>query len=248
MHAKKVVNVLLVAAAVLPLAWPLRAEILDKETCDQLKDELSKLEATGVRADMDRGAEWGKANLAPPRLGQIQRLMSIDEQLMFRCRTAKLPKDLEAAIDAALKPPAPAPAPAAPAAPAAPDGEAGAAAPVGQPAGAAPTRAEVNGDAKPASKPDAKPAVRQESKPRPSAKPKAAQPVTVAPPATPGAEKAGETGDSAEPAPKPAKKPKRVAKPKADDAFRPPPGTESLLQAPPGVAPVAAPEGPAGKK
>jgi len=41
--------------------------------------------AAGVRDDMQRGPEWAKANLTPERLGNIQHLIGIEEQLEFRC-------------------------------------------------------------------------------------------------------------------------------------------------------------------
>ncbi len=39
----------------------------------------------GIKSDMDRGPEWAKANLAQDRLKQIEHLISVEEQLSFRC-------------------------------------------------------------------------------------------------------------------------------------------------------------------
>jgi hypothetical protein len=62
------------------------AASLDKETCDKLKGEQTELEGTGARANMVKGPEWAKANLAPDKLGQIKRLIEVEELLLFRCQ------------------------------------------------------------------------------------------------------------------------------------------------------------------
>jgi hypothetical protein len=58
---------------------------LDREACKSLGAEVDSLITAGVKADMDRGPEWGKANLAPARLEDIKRLIELGEQLEFRC-------------------------------------------------------------------------------------------------------------------------------------------------------------------
>ena len=58
---------------------------LDKGTCNVLKAELAGMVATGVRADMERGPEWAKANLPREKLQNIHRLIELEEQLEFRC-------------------------------------------------------------------------------------------------------------------------------------------------------------------
>jgi hypothetical protein len=66
-------------------AAPAVAAPLDPETCANLKKEYDGLVAAGAKSDMDRGPEWAKANLAPDRLGRIERLIGVEEQLSFRC-------------------------------------------------------------------------------------------------------------------------------------------------------------------
>jgi hypothetical protein len=79
------VPALLVAAALLQ-GGAARAERLDAEGCARLKGELALLEQAGVRATLAKGAEWGKANLAADKLGEVRRLIELDEQLLFRCQ------------------------------------------------------------------------------------------------------------------------------------------------------------------
>lgn len=66
------------------------AAALGKEECDKLQAEQTELTAAGVRANLDRGPEWGKANLAPDKLQLVQRFIAVEEQLSFRCGLAKL--------------------------------------------------------------------------------------------------------------------------------------------------------------
>jgi hypothetical protein len=73
---------LLVAAAACAST---EAAPLEPQACEALKTERMRLVADGAKADMDRGPEWAKANLAPDRLGKIERLIALDEQLSFRC-------------------------------------------------------------------------------------------------------------------------------------------------------------------
>jgi hypothetical protein len=66
------------------------AASLDKETCDKLKGELTLLEGAGARANMAKGPDWAKANLAAEKLGEIKRLIEVDELLLFRCQGRQL--------------------------------------------------------------------------------------------------------------------------------------------------------------
>jgi hypothetical protein len=61
------------------------AEPLPKEECDKLKVEHGDLVTIGVREQLNRGAEWGKANLTPDQLQRVARFIALDEQLSFRC-------------------------------------------------------------------------------------------------------------------------------------------------------------------
>jgi cell division protein FtsN len=66
------------------------ADPLSKEACDAHRSEQETLAAAGVKADMDKGAVWAKANLPRDRLNQIRRYIEIEEQLLFRCGLAKV--------------------------------------------------------------------------------------------------------------------------------------------------------------
>ena len=66
------------------------AEPLAKEECDKLQAEQTALTAAGVREQLGRGAEWGKANLSPAQLKSVERYIVLEEQLSFRCGLAKL--------------------------------------------------------------------------------------------------------------------------------------------------------------
>jgi hypothetical protein len=74
---------------------------LDKETCDQLKIEQAKFAETGIMADLQRGAQWGKANLSAERLREIEHFILLDEQLKFGCRQVTLTVDAMRAGEAA---------------------------------------------------------------------------------------------------------------------------------------------------
>lgn len=58
---------------------------LGAEACKEVKAERETLLARGLEADIARGPEWGKANLAPERLKEIARYIELTEQLTFRC-------------------------------------------------------------------------------------------------------------------------------------------------------------------
>lgn len=78
-------------AAVLAGATPSLAERLDKPACDALKSEEEGLVQAGIKADMEKGPEWAKANLGAERLTQIARYIELGEQIAFRCREIKAP-------------------------------------------------------------------------------------------------------------------------------------------------------------
>ena len=78
----------LCAAALLGLALAPNAAIaapLPKDACDALKTEQNGLTATGIRAEMARGVVWAKANVTADKMKSIQRLIEVDEQILFRC-------------------------------------------------------------------------------------------------------------------------------------------------------------------
>lgn len=81
------------AAAALATSGPaVRAAPLDDQACAQLKDEQAQLVKAGAKADLDRGADWAKANLATDRLRQVERYITVEEQLLFRCPQPKPPR------------------------------------------------------------------------------------------------------------------------------------------------------------
>ena len=80
---------------------------LDNVACAALTDERNAITATGVKAEMDRGPEWAKANMPPERLQSALRLLEVEDQLEFRCaRRGKPSKPEQTAVPAT--PPAPA--------------------------------------------------------------------------------------------------------------------------------------------
>ena len=76
---------------------------LDSETCNQLRLEHMKYVQTGVAAEMERGAEWGKANLSADKIRDMELFIQLDEQIKFGCRDAKLTMDAERAAEAAKR-------------------------------------------------------------------------------------------------------------------------------------------------
>lgn len=65
---------------------------LDPGQCDSLKAERESLAtAGGLAADLERGPEWGQANLSPERLRQIRDFLELEEKIAFRCPRPKPP-------------------------------------------------------------------------------------------------------------------------------------------------------------
>lgn len=78
------------------------AEPVDKAMCEGMASEHQGLVAAGLKADMEKGAEWGKANLSAERLKLISRLIEVEEVLAFRCRTLAIPikrRELPTGVD-----------------------------------------------------------------------------------------------------------------------------------------------------
>jgi len=61
------------------------ASPLAPQACTALKTERQDLIASGAKSDMEKGPVWAKANLSSERLGKIERLIAVEEQLSFRC-------------------------------------------------------------------------------------------------------------------------------------------------------------------
>lgn len=74
---------------------------LDADACAALRLEEIKFRQSGIVADMIKGAAWGKANLSPDRLRDIERYLQLDEQVQFGCRDAKITAEAKRASEAA---------------------------------------------------------------------------------------------------------------------------------------------------
>ena len=75
-----------VAAAICAAAPSMAfATKLDKAACADLATELNAITGTGIKAEMERGPEWAKANMPPERLQSARRLLELEDQLEFRC-------------------------------------------------------------------------------------------------------------------------------------------------------------------
>lgn len=69
----------------------------DLDRCAELRQEHIKVLQTGIVQDMQRGPEWAKFHLSKERLGEIEKYITLEEQLKFTCREANLlidPKSL----------------------------------------------------------------------------------------------------------------------------------------------------------
>lgn len=82
-----------------PLIVPPRAAPLPKEACETLRTERGALEGQGARSDMAKGAAWAKTNLSAERMRTIQRLIELDEQVLFRCDGARAAAAAQAEAD-----------------------------------------------------------------------------------------------------------------------------------------------------
>ena len=102
------------AAVGVSIGGALAAPKLDKETCEQLKGEQAKFMASGIVEDIQKGPEWGKGNLTPERIREIEHFIMLDEQLKFGCRIVTMTADVFRASEEATKLEAPPEPPAAP--------------------------------------------------------------------------------------------------------------------------------------
>jgi hypothetical protein len=76
----------LAAAALLGAGVSAHGEPLQPEACETLKAEQARLEGLGVGQDLLRGPEQAKkGGLTPTRLKEIERLVTVIEQIAFRC-------------------------------------------------------------------------------------------------------------------------------------------------------------------
>lgn len=70
---------------------------LDKEACAGLASELAAITATGIKAEMERGPDWGKANMSADRLRDVRRVLELEDELQFRCGARGIYKPTEPA-------------------------------------------------------------------------------------------------------------------------------------------------------
>lgn len=65
----------------------LQAEPLPQDKCATLVTERDLLEGGGTAANLEKGADWGRANLTAEQLNYVRRLLAVREALLFRCRS-----------------------------------------------------------------------------------------------------------------------------------------------------------------
>ena len=80
---------LLAGTAILTVGGQAGAAPLDQGVCAQLLSEQAQLVRAGVKDSMARGPEWAGAGASLTRLKEIERLIEVEEQLMFRCPQPK---------------------------------------------------------------------------------------------------------------------------------------------------------------
>ena len=70
------------------------AEPLDKESCANLQVERKKLLTREMQVALEHGPDWVKDHLDDESIGKVRRFLSVEEQIVFRCRgggVAKVP-------------------------------------------------------------------------------------------------------------------------------------------------------------
>lgn len=67
------------------LAGPAAATPLDEESCKKLQAERQGLATQGVDKNLEKGADWAKANLKVADIILVKRYLELYEQLKFRC-------------------------------------------------------------------------------------------------------------------------------------------------------------------
>lgn len=67
------------------LTGPAAADPLDAESCKKLQTERQGLAAQGVEKNLEKGADWAKANLKVADIVLVKRYLDLYEQLKFRC-------------------------------------------------------------------------------------------------------------------------------------------------------------------
>ena len=70
------------------------AEPLDKESCANLQVERKKLLTKEMQHALEHGPDWVKDHLDKESIDKVRRFLSVEEQIVFRCRgggVAKVP-------------------------------------------------------------------------------------------------------------------------------------------------------------
>lgn len=62
------------------------AKALNEEACAALDAEMLSLVGDGVDKSVQKGPEWGRANLTPAQLETVKRFLIVEEQIVFRCQ------------------------------------------------------------------------------------------------------------------------------------------------------------------
>ena len=75
----------LVMALLAGTMGPAAATPLDEESCKKLQTERQGLAVLGVDKNLEKGADWAKANLKPADIILVKRYLELYEQLKFRC-------------------------------------------------------------------------------------------------------------------------------------------------------------------
>jgi hypothetical protein len=86
--------VFMVAASFCGCATLAAAEPLDKESCAKLQIERKKLLTPEMKRALEHGPDWVKDHLNDESINKVRRFLSVEEQIVFRCRgggVAKVP-------------------------------------------------------------------------------------------------------------------------------------------------------------
>jgi outer membrane biosynthesis protein TonB len=78
-----------------PLAPMGSAQKLEKEQCDAVKAEQTKLGGRKLRDALEKGPDWAKANLSAAEFAAMAAFIDLEERLLFRCPQ---PKPQKAAV------------------------------------------------------------------------------------------------------------------------------------------------------
>ncbi len=62
------------------------AKALNEDACAALDAEMLSLVGQGIDKSVEKGPEWGRANLTPDQLETVKRFLVVEEQIVFRCK------------------------------------------------------------------------------------------------------------------------------------------------------------------